>query len=156
MTEVVITFTNLEENKFCIGVDINCSIDEICENLEKRIGLNPNSIYLIYNSQVMEKEKKLSNYIPINQYEATIYYQIVNFYYTPFQSLSLDQQINFLRQCLGRKPTEQEIGLLGNEKIIKGLSMIYEGNQECKQNGFVLLNTEPIQPKNEATNNVIG
>ena len=144
-SSVKIILSNLRNNKFSLLANLNDPVSNVIDDFAQKLGISEQYIKLIYNQQILDPQKQLIEYINEIDEDSPpiIYYQIVNYVKPPFEKLSTESKNAFLQACLGRKPTISEIGMLSDPRIIHGLSLIYDGSEECKVDGFPLFFTPP-------------
>ena len=130
-------------NEIILDVPSNISSTSLAQLLGQILEINPYKIQFTFqaNGETHNQFDSLNQLT--TQKEIEIQYSILSNSISTFRNLTKDEQIEFLRLCLGRQPEEYHIQLLDDDDVIDGLSMIYDGNEDLKRNNIFFLTTEP-------------
>ena len=155
INDTIVEFISLETNQsvYSIKLGIDTLISELFDILGQIIEKNPNSFVLnignksMTNSDSLMSEDRICDFT-IRHQKLIVKYSLIKKNFETFDDLSEDQKAQFLDKCLGRQPFDTEIELIHkNKQIKKGLNLIYQGNKECRRNGFVFLDFNPSNEK---------
>ena len=151
MAEITVRVTSLKKHLFVFRLPGNTTTDELYGKVAEKSGFSAENFYLIEKNKVVER-----NETEIRHMQHTDDILVLTFQQKAecneieeFEKIKKE----FLTFCLGREPRDDEIRLSNRKEVDDALRLIYDGNSECRKNGFVFIPERVTQPK-EAENEV--